>query len=257
MRFRFALQKYIDNPSHASVLFYDDDVVIIKDAYPKSVRHYLILPRDTELSKTHPFDAFKDIEVYEKYAQYVEKAKLLMVDSLAEEGIVASDKSSKDSYRHRFIRAGVHSIPSMANLHIHVISQDFHLPRMKNKKHYNSFTTQFFVDFDWLDPQRSGSSNTDFLTPDSGSSDDSDAESGLSDGGFSRMMLRPRNYLNRDPIYLNKILRDTPLICVYCSKLFGNSMAGLKAHLAYEFETKFKAGKCHETGSSDSDRVGD
>lgn len=256
MSFRFALQKYIDNPSHASVLFYDDDVVIINDAYPKSVRHYLILPRDNEVSKKHPFDAFKDMEAYEKYAQYVEKAKLLMVDSLVEEGIVASDKSSKDSYRHRFIRAGVHSIPSMANLHIHVISQDFHLPRMKNKKHYNSFTTQFFVDFDRLDPHRSGSSNTDFLTPDSGS-DDSDAESDLSDGGFSRMMLGPRTNLSRDPIYLNKILRDTPLICVYCNKLFGNSMVGLKAHLASEFETNFMAGKRHETGSSDSDHVGD
>lgn len=243
MSFRFALQKYIDDPSHSSVIFYDDDVVIINDAYPKSVRHYLVLPRDSLISKIHPFDAFDDHEMYEKYAQYVEKAKLLMVDSLVEEGIVASDSSTKDTLRHRFIRAGVHSIPSLANLHIHVITQDFHLARLKNKKHYNSFTTPFFVDFDRLDPQLSRPSTTDFLTPYSGSSDDSDSDGDFSNDGSSLLVLSSRrNNLIRDPVHLNKILRDTPLTCVYCRKGFGNSMAGLKAHLAAEYKTKFLTG---------------
>ena len=36
--------------------------------------------------------------------------------------------------------------PSMRQLHMHIISQDFNSPSMKNKKHWNSFTTTFFRD---------------------------------------------------------------------------------------------------------------
>ena len=34
----------------------------------------------------------------------------------------------------------------MRQLHMHVISQDFDSPNLKNKKHWNSFTTGFFRD---------------------------------------------------------------------------------------------------------------
>jgi aprataxin len=34
----------------------------------------------------------------------------------------------------------------MRQLHLHVISQDFDSPSLKNKKHWNSFTTDFFRD---------------------------------------------------------------------------------------------------------------
>ncbi|SGZ54630.1 CIC11C00000002990 [Sungouiella intermedia] len=241
MSFRFALQSYINNPTQDRALFYDDNVVIIKDAYPKSVRHYLVLPRDSELSKTHPLDAFKDHEIYDKYDTYVEKAKDLMVDSLVRDGLVAVDKNSRATFRNRFIRAGVHSIPSLANLHIHVISQDFYLPRMKNKKHYNSFNTDFFVDYDRLDPYLKANANSDFLTPHSGSSDDNDSDldgGNLSDAGSPHgMLVGNRNRFVRDEIQLNKIVRDTPLRCVHCNKVFGASMAGLKAHLLKEYET--------------------
>ena len=36
--------------------------------------------------------------------------------------------------------------PSMRQLHMHIVSQDFDSPCMKNKKHWNSFTTTFFRD---------------------------------------------------------------------------------------------------------------
>jgi aprataxin len=47
-------------------------------------------------------------------------------------------------------RIGFHAIPSMRQLHMHVISQDFDSDHLKNKKHWNSFTTNFFVDADFL-----------------------------------------------------------------------------------------------------------
>ena len=47
-------------------------------------------------------------------------------------------------------RYGFHAIPSMRQLHLHVISQDLDSAAMKNKKHWNSFSTGFFVAADVL-----------------------------------------------------------------------------------------------------------
>ncbi|KAK1243582.1 hypothetical protein MKX08_001720 [Trichoderma sp. CBMAI-0020] len=44
------------------------------------------------------------------------------------------------------IKCGVHAVPSMGHLHIHVLSRDMHSPAMKHRKHYNSFNTPFLVD---------------------------------------------------------------------------------------------------------------
>jgi len=43
---------------------------------------------------------------------------------------------------------GFHSVPSMKQIHMHIISQDFDSPNLKNKKHYLSFTTEYFVEAD-------------------------------------------------------------------------------------------------------------
>lgn len=42
-------------------------------------------------------------------------------------------------------QVGFHAVPSMLVLHVHVISRDFKSTALKNKKHWNSFTTPFFV----------------------------------------------------------------------------------------------------------------
>ena len=44
-----------------------------------------------------------------------------------------------------FFRYGYHTIPSMLQLHLHVISCDFVSPCLKTKRHWNSFTTEFFI----------------------------------------------------------------------------------------------------------------
>ncbi len=43
-------------------------------------------------------------------------------------------------------RMGYHAIPSMKQVHMHLISQDFDSDTLKHKKHWNSFTTRFFID---------------------------------------------------------------------------------------------------------------
>lgn len=42
-------------------------------------------------------------------------------------------------------KIGYHAEPSMQQVHLHVVSTDFNSPALKNKKHWNSFTTDFFV----------------------------------------------------------------------------------------------------------------
>lgn len=37
------------------------------------------------------------------------------------------------------INVGFHAVPSMATVHMHVLSEDLVSPRLKNAKHYNSF----------------------------------------------------------------------------------------------------------------------
>ncbi len=44
------------------------------------------------------------------------------------------------------IRLGYHSLPSLHPLHCHIISQDFDTVGLKTKKHWNSFTSPFFLD---------------------------------------------------------------------------------------------------------------
>ena len=43
------------------------------------------------------------------------------------------------------IHYGFHAIPSMNHLHLHVISDDMESDNVKNKKHYLSFKSEYFV----------------------------------------------------------------------------------------------------------------
>lgn len=221
--FRHALQTYIDKPENEGVIFHDEHVVIVQDAFPKATRHYLVIPRSKKITRLHPFDAFKDPIQYTEMEEYVEKAKDMMAESVAAEGLIENEDIPKAHFKNTFIRAGIHLEPSLANVHIHVITQDFHLSRLKNRKHYNSFVTAFFVDFDRLAPPP----RRDFLGPASdSSSDDDDLEI-------------PRPRFERRSAVLAKIIRDTPLSCVYCGESFGSSFVKLKKHLAGEYERKF------------------
>lgn len=238
MSFRHALQHYLDNDEDPAVRFHDDTVVIIEDQYPKSLRHWLVMPRSKQETHKHPFEAFKNAKFFHDIEEYVEKAKQMMVDSLVPD-FVDDNVPAKAEFKQKFIRAGIHSEPSMANLHIHIITQDFCLPRMKNKKHYNSFTTSFFVDFDDLRPAR----KSQYLE------DEGSCESDQSDGSDEGIVIRrnqpflgrkrtPDRHI-RDPKILSKIIRDTSLRCVYCGKDFGNKFQELKKHLDFEFRRKF------------------
>ncbi|XP_043270673.1 aprataxin [Venturia canescens] len=117
---REGLLETMENPE--SIVKEDDQVTVIKDKYPKSRHHYLVLPKD-------------DIHSIKKLTKEHENL-LTHMEKIGQE--VADQHQD-----YEFI-LGYHAVPSMARLHLHVISTDFDSPCLKNKYHWNSFTTPFF-----------------------------------------------------------------------------------------------------------------
>ncbi|KAK3507672.1 hypothetical protein QTP70_032790 [Hemibagrus guttatus] len=118
------LKVSMQNPSMQ--VYKDEKVVVIKDKFPKARFHWLVLPWDS-------ISSLKALR-----SEHVEL--LRHMESVGQRMVHQCDRS--DSLR---FRLGYHAIPSMSHIHLHVISQDFDSPCLKNKKHWNSFTTQYFI----------------------------------------------------------------------------------------------------------------
>ncbi|XWS43868.1 hypothetical protein CRYUN_Cryun16bG0141300 [Craigia yunnanensis] len=124
--YKIAMQpeKYKDEVLEAS-----DDVVVLNDKYPKAKRHLLVLARFEGL------DSLADAR----------KEHLRLLLTMSEVGLKWADKFLGEDASLIF-RLGYHSVPSLRQLHLHVISQDFDSKHLKIKKHWNSFNTDFFRD---------------------------------------------------------------------------------------------------------------
>ncbi|KAG5060395.1 hypothetical protein JHK87_001424 [Glycine soja] len=106
-----------------------DDVVVLNDMYPKARKHVLVLAR------TGGLDCLADVQ----------KEHLQLLNKMHDVGLKWAEKFLNENASLVF-RLGYHSAPSMRQLHLHVISQDFESIHLKNKKHWNSFNTAFFRD---------------------------------------------------------------------------------------------------------------
>lgn len=104
----------------------DDRIVMIRDKYPKATHHYLVLPRD---------------DIHSLRALNGSHTQLL--SHMLE---VARDFVSQLSGPKLDFQYGFHASASMAQLHMHVISRDFDSVHLKTKRHWNTFTTEFFMD---------------------------------------------------------------------------------------------------------------
>lgn len=111
------------------VLEFSDNIVVINDQYPKARKHVLVLARQESL------DGLEDVR----------KENLQLLQEMHNVGLKWVDRFQNEDASLIF-RLGYHSVPSMRQLHLHVISQDFNSDSLKNKKHWNSFTTSFFRD---------------------------------------------------------------------------------------------------------------
>ncbi|RFU73070.1 hypothetical protein TARUN_9180, partial [Trichoderma arundinaceum] len=230
---RMALGAYIAAPESypASVVIYHNaDFVVIHDKFPKATVHTLLLPRSPTHSLLHPFEALKDVEFLAKVKLEVEKLKVLVATELqrrlgsfsrsdaARQAVLngetepdgGGEEEDKESAKGKRkepelppgrdwaaeIMCGVHAVPSMGHLHVHVLSRDMHSPAMKHRKHYNSFNTPFLVDV---------------------------ADFPLENDDLRRSS-KEEGFMKRD------------LVCWRCGRNFGNRFKELKDHLDKEFE---------------------
>ncbi|KAF6170376.1 hypothetical protein GIB67_014306 [Kingdonia uniflora] len=106
-----------------------DDVVVLNDLYPKAEKHLLVLARKDGL------DRLADVR----------EEHLPLLKTMHDVGEKWAKKFLSEDPSLIF-RLGYHSDPSMRQLHLHVISQDFNSTHLKNKKHWNSFNSLFFLD---------------------------------------------------------------------------------------------------------------
>ncbi|KAK3294254.1 HIT-like domain-containing protein [Chaetomium fimeti] len=224
---RGALIEYIEHPERFpdKVLRVTANTVLIKDAFPKATIHLLLLPRSPAHYLLHPHTAFADPAFLAMMREEAAVGARLAAAELARRlgsfsasnrardeamgkgkgGGAASDRDGSESelplpagrdYAAE-IRVGTHAHPSMAHLHVHIISRDMRSERARHRKHYNSFTTPFFVPL------------ADYPLGE----DDVRRETGFQNANLKR-----------------------ELVCWRCGKEFGNRFAELKRHLEEEFE---------------------
>lgn len=117
------LLKLMKDPEY--IVKADDLITIIKDGYNKAKFHYLILPN----KRLH---SIRDVKA--------EHLSLLKHMEKEAENLIKESPHKECNFK-----IGYHSVPSMSQLHLHVISDDFCSPYLKNKKHFNSFNTKFFL----------------------------------------------------------------------------------------------------------------
>ncbi|XP_053152424.1 aprataxin isoform X2 [Hemicordylus capensis] len=108
-------------------IYKDERAVVIKDMYPKARYHWLVLPWESISSLK---------AVTQQHIELLEH-----MHAVGEQ--IIQQCPEKDTLP---FRLGYHAIPSLSHLHLHVISQDFDSPWFVTKRHWNSFTTEYFVD---------------------------------------------------------------------------------------------------------------
>ncbi|KAL2256917.1 hypothetical protein VTK26DRAFT_926 [Humicola hyalothermophila] len=218
---RGALAEYTSHPERfppGVVLRVTPHTVLVRDAFPKATVHLLLLPRSEAHHTLHPHAAFagedggeflrvvraEAAEARRLAAKELERlvggesaSNRARWEAVGKAGPAAEQELPGGRDYEREIRVGTHAHPSMAHLHVHVISRDMHSERMKHRKHYNSFNTPFFVPLE------------DYPLP---------------EGDVRRQTAYQNANLGRD------------LVCWRCGKGFGNKFAELKRHLEEEFE---------------------
>ncbi|CAF0806691.1 unnamed protein product [Adineta steineri] len=116
-----------------SVRVYKDDLcTVIIDKFPKAHIHLLVMPNQY----------IADVKSLNNTDLPLIKHMLKIAKEVAEK--TAAKANARGIFNE--FRYGFHTIPTLALLHMHVISQDFISNSLKTKKHWNSFTTNYFID---------------------------------------------------------------------------------------------------------------
>ena len=201
----------VDPYAYDRVLFNNENAVIIQDMFPKSSIHLLVLPK-SERNLLHPFDAFEDPQLLADIKVEVARAKQMVVSELRRKyGQFSKSEQARIQARDaddppevlpegrdwmKDIITGIHAVPSMNHLHVHVMSRDMVSDCLTRSAHYNSFQTSFLVPLE----------------------------------RFPLAKDDPIRRLGQGPWH------TVDLVCWRCKKNFGNRVTKLKAHLAEELD---------------------
>ncbi|ACO69387.1 predicted protein [Micromonas commoda] len=120
------------------VKWFDSDLVVLTDKYPKARTHYLVLARDTSL-------AAGPSALRASHAELVERMATVGRAIAAEN---AAKVNGGEETIAPLLRAGFHAKPSMPTLHMHLVSSDLRGSGMKTRRHWNTFATDFFKEAD-------------------------------------------------------------------------------------------------------------
>ncbi|KAH6576129.1 hypothetical protein BASA60_004684 [Batrachochytrium salamandrivorans] len=126
--------------------------------------------------------------------QHLNSSHVELLKHMREQGRQALAKLYADPPN---VQVGFHAVPSMRQLHLHIISTDFDSPCMKTKLHYNSFVTSFFIPVE----------------------------------EFIEKLDRPGGAIHIDREEYEALIKTTPLKCRCCGEVF-KQMPALKLHLS-------------------------
>ena len=121
-------------------VYKDDRFVCIRDKYPKARIHLLLIPLEAatpgvKLAKVEQVVRLPNVQ---EFLQTLSEISTKIIDQFI--------CKSTDSFPHKKdLICGFHSVQSMQPLHMHIISNDFQSACLKNKKHWNSFNTEYFI----------------------------------------------------------------------------------------------------------------
>jgi aprataxin len=139
-----ALVDVASDPSgKPGVLSHDDEIVVLRDAYPKARAHVLVLARDPALRDGPSSLRAAHVPLVEKM---LAAARSAMGRALVESPATAAAADADAGAPSRVVRFGFHAKPSMPQLHMHAVSQDLRGSSMKTRRHWNTFATDFFRD---------------------------------------------------------------------------------------------------------------
>lgn len=146
------LYNYIDdiNKYPKCIYMVTNNFVVIYDLFPKSTIHLLVIPKSQYLHCNKIIDIKKEMKDQIIEMNFI-ATKIAQSDAIQNICRKINGNRNKDNY----IKCGFHAIPSLHPLHLHIVSTDFDSDQLKNAKHWNSFTTDFFVEsstvISWLE----------------------------------------------------------------------------------------------------------
>ncbi|GAA5886069.1 hypothetical protein JCM6882_004252 [Rhodosporidiobolus microsporus] len=124
----------------------------IFDGYEKAKYHFLVMPRDPfplEGGGTVPSSHLESLTKLLKSEHKVEVLKALQTQAEEVKEMIQDEMQKEEGWEWD-VQVGFHAVESMKHVHLHVISSDLISPKLKNKKHYNSFHPKlgFFLHLD-------------------------------------------------------------------------------------------------------------